>query len=1073
MKFQNLFKNILFILFLFLLSCQPEKTDVNKLFANRNNIGIHFENTLTYTEDFNPYLYRNFYNGGGVSCGDINNDGLIDIFFTGNQVENKLYLNLGNWKFEDITEKAGVACPDVWCTGANMVDVNADGLLDLYVCKGGDPKGPRRHNELFINNGDLTFTDQAKKYGLDIKGLSIQSAFLDFDKDGDLDCYILNNSTKPIGGGLDLKSTSRDQSSPEGNKFMINENGKFKDAARHVGIYNSDIGFGLGITISDFNLDDWPDIYISNDFFEKDYLYLNQQNGTFEESGTHYFNSFSMGAMGADAGDLDNDLCPDLMVTEMFPGTLERQKTKAVYESWKKYQLAIKQGYDHQFPRNTLQRNLAGQSFSEIGRMAGVHATDWSWSCLIQDFNNDTNKEIFITNGIYKDLLDRDYLGFIADKERVGSMIKQGERVITRLIDSMPSTPISNHIFANTGNLFFEDKATEWGLGKPGFSNGCAYADLDNDGDQDLIINNVNAPSTVFENTSRHFEDHHYIDLQLSMDGKNPFAIGSKVYLYHVENKFVQELFPSRGFQSSVPYRLHTGLGKLNTPVDSIIVVWPNGKYERFENLPTDSLYVIEKGSGVAISNKPNTSQQKFRLDTLHTIAGKNSFDQFDRDKLIHRMNPKKSPVITKIKGTKNHYFIGAPKNQKSSIVKITDKEMSILQSFDATNASEVNDVVFLDMDKDGDEDIFLACGGSAFIKNDPGLKDIILENKGTRYEVKNNFVDCPSFAASAALAYDWNEDGYEDLLVADRKSNQPYGEKGSIHLLINQEGNGFKSEVIPAFENLGMISDMSLMDADEDGIMELIVVGEWMEVSIFALTGNNPIKSSIDFGLENSRGLWNHVNVQDFNNDGKDDLFIGNCGHNTGINTTHVLVVADFDKNGKKDPILCLKEGSKYFPVLDKDELTSVFPQLNKRFLKYHKYAKASLSELLGSKQVANAEKLPLQMTASKLYLNDNGQLKEVDLPKEVQYSSVHCTILSEIFGEQQILIGGNHYQVKPQYGREDGSEMWRVSIPDGQQKVNAESLQINGEIRSLVELEEGFIFTNTNGDIIRCSEL
>ncbi len=1071
-----MYRGVPLILILLFLSCQKEKIATNTLFVEKKDISIQFENTLTYTEDFNPYLYRNFYNGGGVSCGDINNDGLIDIFFTGNQVDNKLYLNLGNWQFEDITEIAGVACPDVWCTGANMVDINADGLLDLYVCKGGDPNGPRRYNELFINNGDLTFTDQAKAYGLDIKGLSIQSAFLDFDKDGDLDCYILNNSTKPIGGGLDLKSTSRDEASPDGNKFMINENGKFKDVARKVGIYNSDIGFGLGITISDFNLDDWPDIYISNDFFEKDYLYINQQNGTFQESGTAYFNSLPLGAMGADAGDLDNDLCPDLMVTEMLPGNLERRKTKAVYETWKKYNLAIKQGYDHQFPRNTLQRNLGGESFAEVGRMAGVNATDWSWSCLIQDFNNDTNKEIFISNGIYKDLLDRDYLGFIADKERVGSMIKQGGRVITKLIDSMPSTPIPNHLFSNTGDLVYKDMATEWGLGEPGFSNGCAYADLDNDGDQDLIVSNVNAVASVYENTAQDIEGNHFIDVQLSLPGKNRFAIGSKVYLYHNGNTYMQELFPSRGFQSSVPYRLHTGLGKSDVPVDSLIVVWPNGKYERFENLKTDSLYMLEKGSGTLFSNLQNQHEEIIVLDTLHTIPGKNSFDQFDRDKLIHRMNPKKSPLIKKIEGTKNHYFLGAPKNQNSSIVKITDGKMSILQSFDATNPSEVNDVVFLDMDNDGDEDIFLACGGSAFIKNDPGLKDIILENKGNSYMIQNNFIDQKPISTSAALPYDWNQDGYQDLLISDSKHNQPYGEKGSVIVLINQQGKGFKSQTISAFENLGIITDIGLIDIDKDQKMELIIVGEWMDVTIFSLTKNGPQERNSDFGFKNSNGLWNHVKIQDFNNDGTVDLFLGNCGHNTGFNSNHVLVVTDFNGNGKKDPILCLKDNGKYFPVLDKDELTSVFPQLNKQFLKYHKYAKASLSELLGTEQVAAAEKIPLEETASQLYLNDNGQLKKVELPSEIQYSSVHTTLLTEISGEHHLLIGGNNYQIKPQFGREDGSQMWQLSLPSNQRDkkdLAIKSLNINGEIRSLVNTEDGFLLTNTNGDIIRCSNL
>ncbi|MFT4536315.1 MAG: hypothetical protein ACI9P5_003691, partial [Saprospiraceae bacterium] len=392
------------------------------LFLLRNDIGIDFANNLTYTEEFNPYTYRNFYNGGGVALGDINNDGLIDIYFTGNQVENKLYINKGNWQYEDISQSAGVTCPNVWSSGANFVDVNSDGYLDLYVCKAGKPEGGIRHNELFINNGDLTFTEASADYGLDITGLGIHSAFFDYDRDGDLDCYLLNNSMRSV-AGFNLDEGTREVPTDTGNKLLQNRDGKYYDVSTEAGIYTSSIGYGLGITLSDFNNDLWPDIYISNDFFEKDYLYINQQDGTFREEGDNYMQSMSLGSMGADAADLNNDGTADLMVTEMHPSSTQTRKTNAIYDSWKKYNLSESKGYGHQQPRNTLQRNLDDNTFLEVGRLSGIESTDWSWSSLIADYDNDGLKDIFVSNGVYKDLLDRDYLTFTANNSRVKSLI--------------------------------------------------------------------------------------------------------------------------------------------------------------------------------------------------------------------------------------------------------------------------------------------------------------------------------------------------------------------------------------------------------------------------------------------------------------------------------------------------------------------------------------------------------------------------------------------------------------------------------------------------------------------------
>ena len=573
------------------VSCEKQGKFPRTLFELRNDTGITFENNLEYTEDFNPYTYRNFYNGGGVALGDINNDGFLDVYFTGNIVNNQLYLNKGDWQFENITSQSGVACENVWSTGATFVDINHDGWLDLYVCKSGKNEGTNRHNELFINNGDLTFTDQSQKYGLDITGLAVHSAFFDYDKDGDLDCYLLNNSLRSI-GAHDLIENQRNISDPEGNKFL--RNGKFVDFSSKAGIYSSKIGFGLGVTLSDFNNDSWPDLFISNDFFERDYLYINDQLGGFKESLEDKFSSISLGSMGADASDLNNDLLTDLMVTEMLPATLARQRTKAVFDSRDKYSLALNKGYFHQYPRNVLQRNFGKNGFLEIGRFAGVSASEWSWASLAFDMDNDGLRDFLISNGIYKDLVDRDYLTYMANEENIRNLINKDEEVLKKLIDIIPSQAVPNAVYKNIGDFSFEETATAWGLDQPSFSNGSAYGDLDNDGDLDMVINNVNMHAFVYENNTDTLT-HRSIRLNFRSNGKNTSAIGTKAIIkYGQGRQSMAENFPSRGFQSSVGPGIHFGVGNYRF-IDSLIIIWPNGARTVRTNLSTNRQYTLDQ----------------------------------------------------------------------------------------------------------------------------------------------------------------------------------------------------------------------------------------------------------------------------------------------------------------------------------------------------------------------------------------------------------------------------------------------------------------------------------------------
>lgn len=597
-----------FVTGLLLLSAGCKQKEFPKQFTLLlpEQTGITFDNQLVYTEAFNVYTYRNFYNGGGVGLGDVNNDGLIDIYLTGSMVPNRLYLNKGNFRFEDVTGRAGVSCGSSWSTGISLVDINGDGWLDIYVCKSGKPEGERRNNELFINNKDLTFTERSHDFGLDIVGLSTHAVFFDMDNDGDLDCYILTNSIRSV-SGFDLVKDKRKEADParEGNKLLMNTGNKFVDVSAKAGIYTSKIGFGLGVTIGDINKDGWQDVYVSNDFFERDYLYINQHNGTFHEELEEEMKSISMGSMGADLADIDNDGYPDIFVTEMLPSTNERLKSKATFDNWNRHRLFVENGYYFQYPRNVLQLNNGDGTFSEIGRLSGVEATDWSWGALIFDMDNDGLKDIFVANGIYKDLLDQDYVNFSADPVTVRSILSREKSVLKKLVDLIPSTPLSNFAFQNKGGLRFEDRADAWGLGARSFSNGSAYGDLDNDGDLDLVINNINMPAFVYRNESSTVHpENHYLKFSFAGDAMNTLALGTKITIENGDQLFYSEQMPMRGFESSVDPRPNIGLGDL-AGVAKVTVEWPDGQSMEMDHVKTNQTILIGQGEKPVYEKQP------------------------------------------------------------------------------------------------------------------------------------------------------------------------------------------------------------------------------------------------------------------------------------------------------------------------------------------------------------------------------------------------------------------------------------------------------------------------------------
>ena len=1045
------------MLTLCLVSCNNIDSRFEKKLSDHT--GISFNNLLSYTEDFNPYTYRNFFNGGGVALGDINNDGLIDIYFTGNIVDNALYLNKGNWKFDDITDFAGVSCKDNWSTGATFVDINQDGLLDLYVTKSGKPGGENRHNELFINNGDLTFKESSSEYGLDIEGLSVHAAFFDYDGDLDLDAYVLNNSIRSV-GSYDLIEGQRNIPSQDGNQLLENRNNKFENVSSDKGIFSSNIGFGLGITLSDFNGDLWPDLFISNDFFEKDYLYLNNNGDGFSEESLTYFDALSMGSMGADAADMDNDLIPDLIVTEMLPETLSRQKNKQVYESYDKFTLAGSKGYHKQYPRNALQRNL-GNTFYEVGRQLGLSATEWSWAALLFDMDNDGYKDVYISNGIYKDLLDRDYLNYYANDEQISQILREGKEVITDLIDLMPSKAVTNSVFRNNGDFTFSDKRLGWGLNQPSFSNGSAYGDLDNDGDLDLVVNNVNSEAFIFENHSE-VENHHFLSVILRDSGPNKFAIGAKAIAYLTDgNKIMIEQFPSRGFQSSVPYRLHFGLGKVNS-LDSLEIYWPDRKRSVIRDIQIDQILEIDRDNlqSESVDPKPTFIIKKTEGQQLIDFKhDENYYVDFDSERLLPHMFSNEGPCIANYDLNNDgiqDFYIGGAKGQTGQLfLSDTNGFKKVSKPFDLHKESEDVEAVFFDADNDGDQDLYVASGGKAYSTLSRTLNDRFYRNESGKFIYDSSALNFSKFFSTGAIAIgDANNDGLLDIFIGERFNVDTYGIPGSISLMINRGNGSFEATYPPEFQNIGMITDIEFTDLNSDEKGDLIVVGEWMPILAFLNNESSWESISESIGLEETDGMWQSIETSDLNGDGVPDLVLGNMGQNGLYKPNMKLYLNDYDQNGKLEAIYTYSIDNKDFPIHDRDELIKQLPDLKKKLLYYEDYANQSIKDIFNETQISSSQVLEIKETRSLLFMSDSPlSYSKKLLPEEIQYSSVHAINIFDINqdGLNDLILGGNQYLVKPQYGAFDASKGW-ILYGDDNSKTKFDKLlplNIYGEIR------------------------
>ncbi len=1039
---------LFFLLSLLFVSCSKESTEnKNALFSKMETeqTGINFINEVKNGEDMNIFKYRNFYNGGGVAIGDINNDGLSDIYFTSNLGTNKLYLNKGNFKFEDISKKAGVEGTKSWSTGVVMVDLNGDGLLDIYVCNAGNIKGDNQKNELFINNGNGTFTDKAEQYNLADTGITTHAAFFDYDKDGDLDVYILNNSFIPVSSlNYSNKRELRDKDwdvadilKGGGDRLLRNDQGKFVDVSKESGIYGSLIGFGLGVTVGDVNGDLYPDIYISNDFYERDYLYINNKNGTFTEQIQGWASHISQSSMGADMADVNNDGKADIFVTDMLPEGDERLKNTTSFENYDLYLRKLNLDFFNQYMENTLQINNGNNQFLEVANYAGVSKTDWSWGALMFDMDNDGYKDIYVCNGIYHDLTNQDFVDFFANEFMQKMVVTGKKEQIETIINRMPSSPISNYAFKNNANLTFTNEAQNWGLSTPSFSNGAAYGDLDNDGDLDLIVNNVNMEAFVYKNNSDKNKDNHFVKVKLKGDKLNKFGVGSVVELFSGSEIMRQELIPSRGFQSSIDYVMTFGIG--TKKIDSLQVIWPNGKFQTINKIANNSTLNLNIADA-KLNYIPKLDKTKtfFQEKSSSFIAHKeNDYIDFDYEGLISKELSQEGPslAVGDINGDGNEdLFIGGAKGAAGKIYmnKGNDSFATTSQvDLDSDLNYEDTAASFFDADGDGDLDLLVGSGGNEKADQANYKNRLYLNNGKGSFAKSKSVVPTTNNNVSVIAVYDFDNDGDVDVFIGSRSVPGVYGINPK-HLLLENDGKGNFTNVTEkaAFKltEVGMITDAVWEDIDNDSKKDLILVGDWMAPKIFKNTGRR--LADFKSNLSDYSGFWNAVSCVDLNNDGKKDFILGNKGTNTNYKATKDkpmrLFVNDFDNNGTIEQIATRLIDDKDLPLNLKQDITKQIPMVKKKNLSYADYAKKSFQELFAKEVVDNTIKKEATIQETVIAINKgNGQFEIKILPKEVQFSSVNtiCTVDVNKDGVLDILLGGNQYEFKPQFSRLDSN--------------------------------------------------
>ena len=1011
--------------------------------------GVRFENRLQDSPEFNVFTYRNFYNGGGVAVGDLNGDGLPEVMLTSNQHGGHLYLNKGNFRFQEITNEAGVAGKQSWVTGVTFADVNGDGKLDIYVCYAGPNAGAARANELYINqgndkNGVPTFKEMAREYGLADEGYSTQAAFLDYDRDGKLDLFLVNNSYRPA-NSFGMRNTRNSRDPLGGEKLFHNDgNGHFTDVSAKAGIYGPEIAFGLGVVVSDVNRDGWPDIYVSNDFFERDYLYINNHDGTFDERLDKEMPYISYFSMGLDIADVNNDGWPDVYTTDMLPEDEYRLRTTSSFEDWQTDQLKVRNGFHHQVMRNMLQLNNGNGTFSDIGQLAGVARTDWSWSALAADFDLDGYKDIFVSNGIAKDVTSQDYVRYLADpRTMAAATANKGKRVdFKQLIDAMTSTRLVHYAFHNNGNLTFTNEAKSWGLTTPSFGSGAAYVDLDGDGALDLIVNNVNDEAFIYRNNARKLEpDNHYLQVKLDGDGDNRFAVGARVTVQAGNQSLYQEESPTRGFQSSVDYILTFGLGKVDT-AQSVVVDWPDGRVSRLQKVRANQRITLkqsEAAKGITGAEAVQASRQVFTDITnrvrLPFVHQENDYVDFDREPLMPKKLSIEGPALAVADVNRDgldDIFIGGAKGQPSALL-IQQQDGSFVRSneklFAEDSVSEDVGATFFDANGDGNPDLYVVTGGNEFSEGAPALIDRLYLNDGQgNFRKAVNAIPAIAQSGSRVAAADYDGDGAIDLFVGGRSVPGRYGADPQSVLLKN-DGRGHFTDVTdrlaPGLSHIGMVTDAIWKDVDGDGRLDLVVVGEWMPVTIFHNAGGGRLVKVEARGLEKTNGWWNRIVAGDFTGDGKVDFIVGNLGLNTRLQASAAepltMYVKDFARNGFPQQILAYYNNGKQYPLPLRDELLRSIAPLRDRYPTYKSFASQTMADVFPQQEIADAlVKNAYTFATSLIRNNGDGSFTVMPLPVDAQISPVYGILAGDFegTGKSDLLLAGNFDGVNPEIG-------------------------------------------------------
>ena len=1068
-------KATLFLLFYMFALLQTANSQELKLFqpVASQKSGITFKNTVTENEEANALTHENLYNGGGVATGDINNDGLDDIFFVSNMGLNKLYLNQGELRFKDITKSAGVQGREGWKTGVTMADINGDNLLDIYVCHSGKGDPELRRNELFINKGNLTFEEKAREYGIDDFTYSTLGAFFDYDLDGDLDMFMLATNVTVI-RGMDFEDARKVNDPYAGDKLYRNDGNKFVDVTLSSGIISNAMGYGLGVNIADINKDGLPDIYVTNDYIEPDYLYINNGGGKFTNSLTDYVQHISQSAMGLEVADINNDTWPEIFTADMLPADNRRIKLLYGPDNYLQYVMIVMAGYYHSSMRNMLQLNNGNSTFSEIGQLAGISNTDWSWAPLFADFDNDGWKDFFISNGYFKDYTDRDFLKYKNDyyTQQARSRQKADTFALTKL---MKSTPVHNFIFRNNKDLTFTDKTIAWGFEKKVFSSGTAYSDLDNDGDLDLVVSNQNETASLYRNMIRESNPNaNYLTIKLKGSGRNTSGFGSKIFLYSGGGVQFLEQSPNHGYQSTMSTNLHFGLGKSDF-ADSIRVEWPGGRVTRLKRTRGNQILVISESGERQKPSLAKTSVTHFSpVESLvpyeHLEYGSNDFK---RQPLLHYMPSPVGPVmaVADVNGDKlpDIFAGGAKGNPGKLFIQSADGKFRASPFFnykEDLNCTDA-DALFFDADNDGDQDLYIVSGGyNDYNRADKALQDRFYLNNGSgRFARRADALPLMPVSGSCVKPSDFDGDGDSDLFVGGRLIPGEYPKPQQSFLLVNDGTGKFTNileSLIPELKSGGMVTDAAWVDLNRDKWPDLVICGEFMPIRIFINDkGKKFSEATKTYFSQSDSGLWNRMAFADFDKDGDLDLVAGNWGTNSQFKCSPEqpmqMTFKDFDNNGSVDPIITYYNDGKSYPWPSRDEIIGQIPVLRRKFPDYKSYADAQMTDIFQEGDLKDARVLTATELRTVYYRNNNGKLEKQTLPLEAQFAPVFAieTVDYDQDGNMDLILGGNQNAacvrigvIDANYGqlyRGDGKGNFRY-IP---QPVSG--LSITGDVKSM----------------------